>query len=268
MEKHHQLTHSRCELMWNSTDGATYYADMMEKCNWGDSLLHEIRQISNIKKMNFLDIGAGPGTHTIPLASQVNHITVVEPADGMLKYLKTSAKQKGLENIDYVKKRWEDINPGIDIQSEYDVIIASFSLGMSDIAAALKKMNQVGKKVFVLWHVGVPVWEEMYFALWEKIHNTSYYPVPKAETLLHVMHQIGIRPSVRVFDFDKFYRFRSLDEAVIYFMSELHAKQAEHQKIIQDYLYLHLKSKDNEFVLDSKTFYALISWENNGVNEG
>jgi hypothetical protein len=180
----------------------------------------------------------------------------------MIQLLKSAAKQKGLENLDYVKKRWEDVILGKDIQAEYDIIIASFSLGMNDIAEAVHKMNQVGKTVFILWHVGIPVWEEMYFALWEKIHNTMYYPVPKAEILLHILHQIGIQPMVKILNFDKFYRFHSLDDAVQYFMSELHAYKPIHENIIREYLATRLVEKENEFILGGKTYYALINWEN------
>jgi precorrin-6B methylase 2 len=79
-----------------------------------------------------LDIGAGPGTLTIPLAKTVEHVTVVEPSGGMLTCLKENAVNEGLENITCINKKWEDVHPGEDLD-EYDVVIASYSLSMVDI---------------------------------------------------------------------------------------------------------------------------------------
>jgi len=71
-----------------------------------------------------LDIGAGPGTLTIPLAKKVKHVTVVEPSSGMLACLNENAVNEGLNNITCINKKWEDAIPGEDLD-KYDVVIAS-----------------------------------------------------------------------------------------------------------------------------------------------
>ncbi|HJH28504.1 MAG TPA: class I SAM-dependent methyltransferase, partial [Methanosarcinaceae archaeon] len=87
-------------------------------------------------KCTVLDIGAGPGTLTIPLAKIVKHVTVVEPSRGMLACLRENAANESLENITCINRKWEDVHPGEDLD-KYDVVIASYSLSMLDMVAAL-----------------------------------------------------------------------------------------------------------------------------------
>lgn len=262
MEKHQQLTESRCELMWNSMIGVHYYVHMMQKCHWGDTLTEELLHLPLTKQDTILDIGAGPGTHTLPLASRVAHITAIEPASAMFQYLQTAIQQQGLTNVQCILKRWEDIDITQDLHGSYDIVLASFSLSMTDIRTALHTMNHVGKKIYLLWHIGVPAWEELYFALWEKMHNKTYYPVPKAECLLHVLGQLNISPKTSIHYFDNFYEFSSYDESVEYFSSELDLHHHEQKEILKQYLDLHLQEKKNRYVFGGRTYYAMISWKN------
>ena len=98
------------EIDWNrmwieATENASWRkrrGDMTEFWNkrsrrYSESLKHNDRSMQMISKLDIdpectvLDIGAGPGTLTIPLARIVKHVTVVEPSSGMLACLRENA---------------------------------------------------------------------------------------------------------------------------------------------------------------------------------
>jgi 2-polyprenyl-3-methyl-5-hydroxy-6-metoxy-1,4-benzoquinol methylase len=110
-----------------------------------------------------LDIGAGPGTLAIPLAPRVKSVTAVEPGSGMVSIMQERAARERITNISCVQKQWEDVDPARNLFGPYDVVIASLSLTMEDIQAALEKMDSVAKGfVCLYWFVDMPFWERMY----------------------------------------------------------------------------------------------------------
>ncbi|NQE54098.1 Ribosomal RNA small subunit methyltransferase A [ANME-1 cluster archaeon GoMg3.2] len=94
-----------------------------------------------------LDIGAGPGTVTIPLAKAAEALTAIEPSAGMLTRLTENASKEEVSNIRCIGKKWEDVERGKDIDAgEYDVVLASYSIVMKEIRSTLLKMNDVAKR--------------------------------------------------------------------------------------------------------------------------
>jgi hypothetical protein len=88
-----------------------------------------------------LDIGAGAGAYSIPLASVAKSVTVVEPSKGQIARLQKRAKKNGLENIQVINKRWQDVE-----RSElerYDLVNAAYCFHIPEIVPALQKMMDV-----------------------------------------------------------------------------------------------------------------------------
>jgi FkbM family methyltransferase len=54
-----------------------------------------------------LDIGAGTGRWTVPLAKKARHVTAVEPSAAMLDILKENAKEARLTNVKIIQSTWE-----------------------------------------------------------------------------------------------------------------------------------------------------------------
>ena len=88
--------------------------------------------------------------------------------------------KEGITNISCVQKKWEDVDLSQDLDGQYDVVIASLSLTMHDIRAALEKMDAASRKyVYLFWFVDMPFWERMYADLWEPLHGSPYIPAQK-----------------------------------------------------------------------------------------
>jgi ubiquinone/menaquinone biosynthesis C-methylase UbiE len=162
-----------------------------------------------------LDIGAGPGTLAIPFAEKAAHVTAVEPAEGMCSVMREKMAEFGVSNIDIVQKRWEDVDVENDLKPPYDVVIASFSLGMADIRAAIEKMQKASSKYVYLYHFAGPTsWDRQWQELWPRLHGQEYQPGPKSDVLYNVLYQMGIYPHIRTFRLEHNQPYASLDEAV------------------------------------------------------
>jgi len=92
-----------------------------------------------------LDVGAGTGRLSVPIAKMVRHVTAVDQSRGMLDCLQENIAKEGLANVTCLQKRWEQVQLGVDIEP-HDVVIASHSLGMFDLQEAVAKMDAAAKR--------------------------------------------------------------------------------------------------------------------------
>ena len=197
---------------WNRKENAERY-DANSRNRYDDRVKITIEGLDIDKTSRVLDIGAGPGTLALPLSPLVKEITAIEPGEGMVGILNEHIRKDGITNISCVQKTWEDVDISRDLAGHYDVVIASLSLTMHDIRAALAKMDAVSRKyVYLFWFVDSPFWEKMYDDLWMQLHGSPYYPGPKADCLFNVLYQMGIYANVEMLPLDKEYRFSQQDE--------------------------------------------------------
>ena len=209
-----------------------------------------------------LDIGAGPGTLAIPFAGKVAHVTAVEPAEGMCSVLKEKMAEFGRENIDIVQKRWEDVDVARDLQPPYDVVIASFSLGMADIRAAIEKMMQASSRYIYLYHFAGPTsWDRQWQELWQKLHNRAYQPGPKSDVLYNVLYQMGIYPNVSAFRLEHNQPYASLDEAVLALAPQAQAESEEQKAVLREYLQGALREENGTLVMPGSSVRVKMWWE-------
>jgi SAM-dependent methyltransferase len=208
-----------------------------------------------------LDIGAGPGTLAIPLAPRVKSITAVEPGAGMVGVMQERAAKEGITNIDCVQKPWEDVDPARDLAGPYDLVIASLSLTMEDIRAALEKMDSMATgAVCLYWFADMPFWEKMYADLWEPLHGTPYHSGPKADCLFNVLYQMGIYASVEMMPLSKEYRFSSKEEMERFFCQRFGAESPGQQEVVKKYLTRLVRTEGHEIVISGDSTFAKIWW--------
>lgn len=208
-----------------------------------------------------LDIGAGPGTLAIPLAPRVREICAVEPGAGMVAVLRDRAARAGITNITCVQKLWEDVDIDTDLAGPYDLVIASLSLTMEDIGAALLKMDAVAAgAVCLFWFADMPFWEKMYADLWEPLHGSLYYSGPKADCLFAVLYQMGIYPNVEMIPLSKEYRFASRNEMETFFCRRFDAESPAQQEVVRKYLAPLVRNGGDGVMISGNSTLAKIWW--------
>ncbi|WP_406655838.1 class I SAM-dependent methyltransferase [Methanolobus sp. ZRKC2] len=264
-QSHHGVD---CASIWEEKESAQLFLKMFEED--GTLLIRKtIDELPLTPDSRILDIGSGPGTLAIPLSKMVSHITAVEPSGGMVDVLEERIAKDRIDNITCVNKRWEDIDTGVDIDSSYDIVIASYSLGMPDIREAVRKMEEVSSKYICLyWFAGETSWDSNFKELWPSLHGTQYYPSPKCNVLYNVLYDMGIYPNVSVFPFEHIHRFSSEEDAVEHFRSYYKISEENQVEILSNYLKNHLEKDNNSLILRATNTRVKLWWEKGELSHG
>lgn len=240
-----------CSRLWDKKEEAQRFWKMSQENN-AERIRNTIEGLALTPHSRLLDIGAGPGTLTIPIARQMAHVSAVEPSEGMMAVLRDNIEDEQIQNILCVQKRWEDVDIQKDLEAPYDVVMASYSLGMADIGEAIQKMVDASSKyVYLYWFAGETSWDRQSRALWPALHDGEYYPEPKCDVLYNALYQMGIYPNIEVFPFQHVIRFTSLEEAVEYSRSQYKVTNDVQESILRDYL---------ESVFEEEEDGSLIQW--------
>lgn len=252
--------HGNCANIWNNRKSAEEFWSRTQK---NKSRIDEMLDGVPLKPdYKILDIGAGPGSLALPLSEKVDHVTAVEPADGMLDILQENIEYNGIDNIDTVKKRWEDVDVKNDLIGPYDIVISSFALGMPDIKDAIKKMQVASSKyVYIYWFAGQTPWENHSHKLWPLLYGKEYKPRPKCDVLYNVLYNMGIYPDMHVFSLEYQNSFSSIDEAVDYFRSRYTIETENQERLLRDYLGETLEKENGKLVENGCTTRVKIWWE-------
>ena len=246
---------------WQSREKALAYWQMA-KSTQQDRIGKTLSELPLTPESRVLDIGAGPGVLTIPLARRVSHVTAVDASDGMISVLKEKAACAGLKNIDCSCRRWEAVDPDRDLAAPYDVVIASLCLTMFDLQSAVSKMEQVCQgHIFLYWFSGETGWEDrrrVFEPFVPGVGGSS--TMPKSELLLKVLRQKGIFPEIEIFPYVHIDRFDSIDAAVNHFVKRFGIPPANQTAALWSCVTDLLEARDNAYILRSEAECMKIWW--------
>lgn len=213
-------------------------------------------------KSRVLDIGSGPGILSLLISKKASHVTAVEPSREMMSILQDNIKKFDITNINCINKRWEDVDIEADLEGPYDVVFASYSLGMIDIKNAIIKMiSSSSSHVHLYWIAGNSLWDIYSPDIWPTLHNKDYQPMPKCNILYNVLYQMGIYPNVNVSELNYRNRFSSFDEAVEYCIPMYKITNASQEQILRNYLKNILKDDNDVLIIEAQTNHVEMWWQ-------
>jgi 16S rRNA G966 N2-methylase RsmD len=208
-----------------------------------------------------LDIGAGAGSMTVPLARICKRVTAVEPSKTMVRILSSNLKKAGLDNVQIINSRWEDAPEEIE---RHDIVIAAYSLMIDDIEKAVLRMNSLArKKVYLYWFAGVPYWERHCLDLWSTIYGYEYTPSPKVDLVFAVLYKHGIYPDVVNLDNERppYGRVMNTEQAMDELKDSLHLKgNDEWDELLMRYIEDNYEKKEDGCWSRGGSSRMRISW--------
>ncbi len=263
LRKHQESSNRKeCASIWEEKDTARRFWEMTQR-DGNKRARKTIEGLNITPKSRVLDIGAGPGSLAIPLSQKVTHVTAVEPSTGMVEVLKENMEENECDNISIIKKRWEDIDTENDLEGPYDIIIASFSLGMPDIRKAIEDMEAVSSgHIYLYWFAGERSWDRYSKEIWPKLHGKEYKPSPKCDVLYNVLYQMGIYPNMETFTLGRTETYPTLDEAMKNLSNHFALENDKQRKILKQYLKSELKNEHGNYIYDARSTRVKIWWKN------
>jgi SAM-dependent methyltransferase len=159
-----------------------------------------------------LDIGAGSGRLSLPLAERVRNVTALDRSAELLHRLRHRAALEGLDNIRTFQTDWDDVVPGKDLR-KHDVVIASRVSSAED----LLKLDQMANEfVYVLMFAG-PSTMSLYRALTDGIvaaPEEAHVAQSGVSATFNELCELGIQPNVLHVDDGFSSWYANHDEAV------------------------------------------------------
>lgn len=175
-----------------------------------------------------IDVGAGPGRYTIPLAEMARAVIAVEPSPIMTGYLRENLTAKGIGNVSIVPRRWEDAEVPMA-----DFVVCSHVLyNVLDIGEFLLKLDAHAQRgCFIVHHR--QQFDHLAGALWPLVHGEPLAPPPVFASLLDVLAEVGIG-EFRTGVMPAFARmtFEDAEEAVDYCLERLALMDTEDNRAL------------------------------------
>ncbi|MDD1728590.1 MAG: class I SAM-dependent methyltransferase [Methanospirillum sp.] len=251
-----------CGKRWSDPEKCRRYNDMVKEDNWS-AASYRMQSMDIKPDFRVLDIGAGPGTLSIPLAGVVKDVTSVEPSGGMLTCLRENTVESGISNITIVPKKWEDIVVEQDLTPPYDLVISSYSLAFPDLQEALQKMNDVSRKyVYIFWFADMmSPWQRNYLEIWEQLFGIPPETGRKPNIIYNLLNQMGIYANVEVNLEEISHRFSSVEEALEDQSTGLNLSTQEQRSLLKKYLEKKLIQEKNYCVIREKSPRCKIWWD-------
>lgn len=155
-----------------------------------------------------LDVGAGPGRHTLAIAPKVARVTAVEPSPAMLALLRDDLKEQRIDNVRIVDAAWMDakVEPA-------DVVICSHVLyPIGEVVPFVRKLESHAREWVFVYLRADPLPTD--FGLWSEFYGEPLQSQPTHADLFNVLAQIGVLADVEVVRAPLTWFFDSLDDAV------------------------------------------------------
>jgi SAM-dependent methyltransferase len=158
-----------------------------------------------------LDVGCGSGALALPLGRAGHDVVGLDFSAGMLDRLRRKAAEEGLANVRTVQAAWDDDwrAAGVGLA---DVVIASRSLDVRDLRAALRKLGAFARRRVC---VTLPADGLLYPQL--LAHEAVGRPCVRRgdqKTAVNVLRQMGIEPEVGALEHAGASRYESPEAAL------------------------------------------------------
>lgn len=203
-----------------------------------------------------LEIGPGWGNYSFPIAEKVKNLTCVDLSKDILNYIDIQAKQRGIDNIQFIHKKWEEVS-GLE---PYDVVLGmNCFYRMKDIEKALLAMNQYAKRLCLAGVISGPERPHVIelvrkFGYSEKLVRRDYIHI------LNILYQLGIDANCQLVNIEKKYIYANEYELWKDNIGTLHVDDQDKPRIL-DLIKGYCYEDQGKWVYPHSCKAAIIYWE-------
>jgi SAM-dependent methyltransferase len=143
-----------------------------------------------------LDVGAGGGRYTLPLALVAREVIALDPSDGMLNVLREGMREHGIDNVDVRAGRWPTAAAGLSADV---VLISHLGYDVEDIGPFLDAMETAARRVCVAVLLDHPP-PTPADRLWPAVHGVTRAALPALPEFLALLLARGRLFEVRLLE--------------------------------------------------------------------
>jgi SAM-dependent methyltransferase len=243
-------------------DPTDFYAPVAQRFRYdprrtGDAVLDVLQDWCRPDDV-WLDIGAGGGRYSLPIALRTREVVCVEPSAGMIEVLRQGMREHGIENVRILESRW----PLAGFGDRADVsLMAHVGYDIEEIGPFLDAMEAATRRrcVAVLGEGAMTTTATLF---WGPIHGEPRVALPALPELLTLLLARGRLPEVQLVDREP-PTFDSLDELLSMARRQLWVrpgseKDVELQRLVRDVA----SARDGRWSLDWRASkIGIVSWE-------
>lgn len=137
-----------------------------------------------------LDIGCGPGTIALAVADRMEQVVGLDYSPAMLACMRETAAEMGLQNVQTCLRAWEDDWSDVPV---CDIVVASRSSMVPDMARALKKMTAHARRRCYMTHLAGGHFGDACVA---RVLGRQQRAFPDYIYIVNILYGMGMHPRV------------------------------------------------------------------------
>lgn len=208
-----------------------------------------------------LDVGAGCGALTLPLAERLRQVTALEPAPAMAKALRERAQARGLKNIEVIEAEWGDVPVAL-----HDLVLCAHvgELLHAD-APFLREASSVARRGVALVRDAGQERDKFFFReLYPLWLGRPYVPGCDHEETVERLARLGATPTVTFVSYRSDQPFDDLEEACDFWEEYLGLGGEPFRRFLRAFLSERLVPEGQGWVAPYAKHAAVIWWRVDG----
>ena len=219
---------------------SNWYCRAIEHSNYPQKAVNALAPL--LKKCeSVIDIGAGCGALSIPIAGKVKKVTAVEPSKWMYELLLKRSTQAGIKNITAYNTGWKgnkfERNLHHDLKPHDMVICANLPGHIVSSLSFLRYIRKISKK-FIVYIQNAGKWNRFYYKeLYPLLLKKKYSDTCNYIRTYNFLHKQGILANAEIFDYYLDQPFKDFEEALDFWKHKMEIRlSSEKEKLLTAFL--------------------------------
>lgn len=210
------------------------------------------------KAKTFLDVGAGCGTLSIPMAKAGKKVTAMDPSVAMIYYLKEDIKKIGLKRVTPVLSAWG----GVKLQPHDVILCANVPQLLKSNRPFLDEAASLAKKALFFIESADPSADKFYYKeLYPLLFNKQLDERTDYLQTYVMLHDMGIFANVEIIEYDFDQPFDDMAEALMFWKEYMGIVTGEHDAKLEGFLRTKLVKKGKILLAKFHKKAAVIWWK-------